>query len=164
MSSETKIVYYLVPVYPFMALTIACAIGILYKSIPRFSIVFSICILLILFYAFSATQAFASRTGSFFKYDKLITAEEKEAGLIVHEHPEVPHLYVYKYKYWETIHFYSDKKIENLLVDQEIPKRFFLIIATPLLKQLEFPPEIQKYLTPVFTGIALTLFEFNESP
>jgi hypothetical protein len=73
-------------------------------------------------------------------------------------------IYTFDYMYWDAIHYYSGGyNVRTLSPDQEMPLHMYLVMLTPLVANINFPPEIASRLKTDFKGQYLTLFEFDQS-
>lgn len=158
--SATKLDYYLIPVYPYMALSIALATAwiapILWKQeVAREYI--AIGGILIFALAFATCFSFVSHSIAYLHTDDLIATDERNAGLIIAGSSSLP-LYSYEYDYQESLKYYGDRAEIHLLRKGAIISGEFLLVTTP--GQNELLPS-SDYIQLLYEGPKLSLIHFQ---
>ena len=164
--AQTKTSYYLISVYPLMALSLAFSGS----------------------YALQRLSATRRRTafiaGSFLIVGALVNTvfvgfhllypdlvliddvkrEEAQIGRLAKEKNSPMDIYAFDYSYWDTIHYYSGgKNVHNLVPDQVLPISMVLVMANEVVDNVKFPEEISNHLKVDYRGQYVTLFEFDQS-
>jgi len=165
--AQTKLFYYLEPIYPFIIIFITLTILLIYdswqkpasdkKKIFAFFIGLLIVIGLINLY----WQVFDLRKGFTDEYPT--AQEEMRMGQYLLEHPSPAKVYAFNWLYLETLRYYSQGReisvlVNTLDVDDE---SFFLIMPSQFFKLYEFSPEFLEMTDIVYQGIKLTMFEVH---
>lgn len=159
-ASSTRIFYYLLPAYPFIAIAVALAMGSIAERIPR---VASYALFLILFSAgLWVTGNYAYHRFDTMHVNDIISADEAAAGASMrHEPMDVP-VFAYQHEYWDTFGYYSGgRTIAAMTDDAALSSPFFLLVSTPFMQAHSFDPELQKHLTVRYAGPVVTLYEFR---
>ncbi|MDO8522665.1 MAG: glycosyltransferase family 39 protein [bacterium] len=161
--ARTKIFYYLLPMFPFMALAVAFLCSEIYqkiggKQVKRYALV---AFGLLAVIAISNTYYIAFHKQYDFYINQFVADEEKEVGLELAK-SDLQKTYVFEYPYRETILYYSKGRIlENMNIDQELTESFNLIVSKPLFDRLNFPPEVAKRLSTIWKGESVILLRFD---
>lgn len=166
--AQTKLFYYLLPMFPFMALALAYS---LYRTYERMGDQrlksFALGGLgLLLLAGIGQTIYVAYHKDEYLATNQLLANEEKEVGLILASESNDLETYTYEYPYLETIRFYSNGvRIDNMKQDQELTESFNLIMWKPLYDSATFPPALAERFRTLYEGEALILlrFEYEES-
>lgn len=131
-AAQTKLLYYLTPLYPFMA--IACAIlvdDLLRKNLARLEMITVRFFLALLFFVGALSSVY---TG--FHIDNSVgvtdTAEEERlVGYAIQNYPKETRVFAVDHLFWDTIYYYSGGKNISLLPDKkELPEAFLVILPT----------------------------------
>lgn len=157
--ARTKLLFYLVPIYPFMALSIALTAEKLYERLRDASqreLFAAACMVLIgiglarsLYYEFSPANDI-----------KASAEDERHIGQILAAAPADAPIRALGYLYWETIQYYSNgKKITSADIGAPGPEHFFLIIPSDMLEQYPFPQQLATRSTVRFRGSSAALIE-----
>jgi 4-amino-4-deoxy-L-arabinose transferase-like glycosyltransferase len=162
-AAGTKISYYLMPLYPFIALFIALQFWQLAQWATKSrTTTFSIqaVALIVTIVAFANTIFVGFNYVRAFQINEIISNEERDAGHILAANPMPQAVYTYDWDYWDTVRYYGDgRTIGKMQDDQALTDSFFLIMHTE--GGYQFPPEMQRHLETVYTGRALTMYKFT---
>ncbi|MFA5413166.1 MAG: glycosyltransferase family 39 protein [Patescibacteria group bacterium] len=141
---RTILLYYFIPMFPFVAMFIGSFSEKLLEWRPRF---FAVVVSLLFFLGFTSTflTIFSNKDRNFFlqplpKISRyMLSEEEREVGEKIKD-SGVP-FYSYKWNFFPTIIYYSDAK--NILIannGSEISSSFFLLVPRPLFKDTNSLP------------------------
>jgi 4-amino-4-deoxy-L-arabinose transferase-like glycosyltransferase len=162
--SSTKIYYYLLPSYPFVAITLALFAYELFPSLKRarylaWAAGTALCALT--GFALWVTINFGFHLFPIVSVNDLITTDERNAGRIIAESPSLD-VYTYRYDYWETFPYYIGKPERIEMRDDDVLEHeLFLIMPEPLADQLSFPPDLAAHFTTEYKGPTLILYRFT---
>ena len=161
--AQTKLPYYLIPAFPFIALTVAF---LLYRWLEKCNDFQKQILIVAIVLIFSAGFANTIYGGFHFEKDvylgQLFAKEEKQIGTILLSYPISEKTYTYKYLYWDTIRYYAkSRKLEVFKDDQSLDKPFFIITSRQTLDADPLSTNIANHLTPLYVGQALILLEFK---
>lgn len=167
---RTKLFYYLIPVYPFIALFLALMCGHVWsfvktyrlKEIPDVSFVphFTLIFICIASFAILSSPFIVFHiTNNGLTEVQMLANEERGAGQVVSESTQDLPLYAYDFYYWETLRYYSGKDIK--MYDSKNPPKgsYFLITpSTPLYAQMPVIRSASKYEL-LYRGESALLFK-----
>ena len=161
--SHTKLVYYIVPILPFIALS--CGY-ILYEWLQylynKNKSLMWLALIILTLAGLANTIYVAFHFQKNLSVNKQIATEEKQVGLILLEKPRAENIYAYQYLYWDTIKYYSRRRLISLMQeDQILDKPFFLLMSRAIRESSSFPEELEKHFSTLFQGIAVVLLEFK---
>lgn len=162
--ARTKLFYYLLPMFPFMALALAFFLHDTYQRIknPWHKKIALVAFLLILAGGIANTAYIAFHKEQDLYINQLIANEEKQVGLTLAK-GDVEKTYVYQYPYLETIRYYSrGRPLEEMKDDQELTDSFNLIMSKPFYDRATFPPELAERLKPLYVGESIILLRFEQ--
>jgi 4-amino-4-deoxy-L-arabinose transferase-like glycosyltransferase len=153
--TQTKAISYLIPLYPFMALTIIVAVVGLYRFRSRTLRIFLTLLLAILFIAgYKLTLYNGFHTNGYYWYEVSLADEEKTiAETLIAKH--APQFYVYDTTTLGSIMYYSHL-VKPEFAAASIPQGAYVLYQTSELKKLEtaYP---QMHFTPLYQGASLSL-------
>lgn len=159
----TKIVYYLAPIYPFVALFVALMAWEIMKwsvtsNFWRSVVQVGAMGLVILGLANTIFVGFHYVRG--YQLNSVLSDEERDVGRILASNPSPEPVYTYSWNYWESLRYYGNRTvISQIKEDQILDGSFFLIVKTE--DQYQFPPELQAHLDQLYSGPAITLYKFT---
>lgn len=163
--ASTKILTYLLPVYPFVAIALALAIGYLAEQfVKKQYVIRSGFMLLCILCAFGVwvTYNFGFHIFPYVAVNDLIASEETAAAEIIAQQPKQLDVYSYQYDYYDTIEYYSGRRaIKGMTDDQVLDEPFLLLVAKPYMDWHKFPNELQAHLATLYQGQTLILYEFK---
>jgi 4-amino-4-deoxy-L-arabinose transferase-like glycosyltransferase len=161
-ASTSKTFYYLLPVLPFVALSLALGFPGLLSRTSKFRV--SNNILAGIFVALTIFATWVTINIAFHKFayfavnDRIVQDEKNVADILAKS--DVTELSVYHYDYWDTIKYYSGvQQFNGIEDDQVLDRPFYLIMGTQ--ENLEFPPELAAHFTTEYKGPAVTLYRFT---
>lgn len=158
-ASSTRIFYYLLPAYPFVAIAVALAAREVARRAP---VALAYAVIIALLAAGSwVTYNYAWHRFGIMHTGDLIAADEKAAAVSIADEPMDVPVYAYAYDYWDTFGYYSGRTIAAMTDDAVLDRPFFLVVSTPFMQGHSFDPELAKHLTPRYQGPVVTLFEFR---
>ncbi len=157
--AQTKLLYYLTPLYPFLAIACAIILDTLLKSnlakpemivIKSFvALLFVIGSLCSIFVGFHINNAVGATYTS---------EEERQIGYAIANFPKETKVYAVDHLFWDTIYYYGNGKNISLLQEKEnMPESFLLIIPTVRLYYSP-PKELSEYknVQELYKGPGLT--------
>lgn len=158
--SSTRIFYYLLPAYPFMAIAVALAIKQMNDRLPQ---PFSVGIIVgLIGFALWVTINYSFHIFAIMRTNDVIVADEQKAGLELAKDPLPEMMYAYEYDYWDTIKYYSGRRDISVMSDDTVLDRpFILLTSTPYMQWHSFDPELQKHLSVIYQGPVVTLYRFQ---
>lgn len=159
--ASAKYYRYLLPSYPFIAITVALAI---YAFLQEKRSRLRISLVALLFATASVnTYLYSSHAYSMLLVNDLITKEEADIGLFLARPENTDEIYTYQHDYWDTIRYYSGgRMIRGIELDQILDKPFFLVMPRPLFyKHSPFPPELDAHFTSLYGGEIVVLLHFT---
>ncbi|MBI2640372.1 MAG: glycosyltransferase family 39 protein [Candidatus Sungbacteria bacterium] len=140
--AKTKLIFYLIPAFPFEAISLAAAALFLYHLAPgryKKSVVVACGMALALGAASTSYQIFLSNV----PYSYLWAAEEKQIGELIREGERGHKLYSFDWKAYDTIYYYSGRSYIELVEKDDLktgfPPPYFLIMPKPYFKNTEQP-------------------------
>ena len=142
--SRSKLLDYLMPIYPFLAIFLA-ETGVLFFNFLKTANQknwFLVCLIFLLLLGLGNTvwQKIYLRKGITLEYK--IAEEEKQVGVYLKDHPSSEHAYFFLWPWWETVKYYSDRNIENISQGDIIqPYRQFVIVPAGLWNKNNPPPD-----------------------
>ncbi|QQG45483.1 MAG: glycosyltransferase family 39 protein [Candidatus Sungiibacteriota bacterium] len=157
--SRTKLIFYLIPLFPFEGMLVSSLGGVWYRSIRqsitgRYAVVAVFAALLLLGALSTYYQLFISNVPYSYPYAK----EEKEIGLFIKKNDQGHALYSFDWSSFDTIYYYSGRKyierVERESLKMGFRPPYFLIMPRPYLKNTAQPG-----LTIPFSGQYLVLLE-----
>ena len=162
--AKTKIFYYVIPSFPFMAIFCALVIkethDLCRTGKQRAALYISGAVLVI--FGFINTIYVGYHLQDDLATNALLAHDEYEIGLQLKEKPQPTEVRAFEYFYWDTIRYYSGGRNITLMKPGDTASQpFFMILETYPYKQNPFPPIIMKHLSPIYEGDAVTLLEFN---
>ena len=158
--STTKVIYYSVPSFSFIALSLALTGSILYRK-QNMAMFFALLAPLILCAALIYTIMAGFHTYGAFAALNTLARDEKKAGLVLAANPYPEKVYEYNFGLWGTIFYYSGgRKVYLMQEDQVLNEPFFLILPTEFYRQKPFPEELASRFTTRYSGPSLTLVSF----
>lgn len=163
--SSTKIVHYLLPTYPYIAVAIALATGYLfthYKESRKANAILSAGVVLLSVCALWVSIWYGFHIFSYISTNDVIVKEEKDVALIVKQDNLVLPLYAYQYDYYDTIEYYSGRTDITKMSDNQTLKDPFLLIASKeFMDWHSFPPELVAHLATLYKGQSVILYKFT---
>ena len=153
--SNTKLFYYLIPIYPLMAIFIALLFHRMYEMLFGLErkVFIGISILCIFIGLISATYV-----GHHVSDNWGLTAlskAEKNIGLEIKKEPQDMKVYAFKHYFWETIRYYSGgRKIEE--IDRDMPRESFLLIS-----QIPIIEVRNRKIITLYTDPSLSLYKIE---
>jgi 4-amino-4-deoxy-L-arabinose transferase-like glycosyltransferase len=137
--SSTRIFYYLLPAYPFMAITLALISEEIRARVSK-----------TIFAALITVMAI----------DDAIAADEANAGLILAANPEPTRVLTYQWPYWDTLGYYSGGRPIGVIGDGDVIKEsYYLVVHSE--GNYSYPPSYKARLTTMYQGPALTMYKFT---
>lgn len=157
--SRTRIFYYLLPVYPF----VAAALGIAgERAMVRFGARAGAAVVTACVAAAWVTWGTAFHQFETFRInDRIVADEARAAAMLAQEHNALPVL-AYEYDYWDTIGYYGDHgRIQPMTDDAPLTSPFYLLVSTPYMQWHAFDPLLQAHLTTLYAGEVVTIYRFQ---
>jgi 4-amino-4-deoxy-L-arabinose transferase-like glycosyltransferase len=161
--AKTKIFYYLLPIFPFLAIFSALFIESFFKQVKteHKRILIGLVALLLLIGLLNVIYVGYNLSPGF-KDNQLIANDERAIGLILKKELFPSRVMAFDYYYWDTIKYYSKgRQIELLKSGGEISGPFFMVIDRYTVETTKFPEEISKLLTVKYKGPAVSLLLFK---
>ncbi|MSU56366.1 MAG: phospholipid carrier-dependent glycosyltransferase [Candidatus Taylorbacteria bacterium] len=157
--AQTKLFYYLVPLYPFLAITIGYTLALLItqakSALERNAGLFGTMILLCI--GLASSVYFGFHIDDSLGVNR-VAQEEQALGLVLALVPRDTPVYAYNHLYWETIEFYSyGHKVEVLPKPEERAGAYTLILPSAF--QASIPGLVTGELKVLYQGPELSLFE-----
>jgi 4-amino-4-deoxy-L-arabinose transferase-like glycosyltransferase len=160
MATSTRIFYYLLPAYPFMALAVSFTASEIFDSVPRWASFVLIGMLIASGLWVTCNYAF-HRFGIMHTND-LISGDEAAAGESIRSDVAGLPIFAYQYDYWDTVSYYSGGRPLSAMSDDAVLDRpFLLLVSTPFLQGHSFDPELAKHLMPRYSGQVVSVYEFQ---
>ena len=161
--SKTRLFYYILPMFPFLALTVSFTYknvyGLVGKSVKKWM---QIGLVTTLMLGTTNTIYVAARKQEYLRINQLVANEEKKVGLELAKDIAEIKTYTFDYPYHETIRYYSEGKIlEEIKSDQELKESFFVIMRKPLFDASLFPVALAERLRPIYAGKTVILLRFD---
>lgn len=162
--SSTRILTYLLPVDPFIAIALAAAFGYFLPPISQegsrvilaavgMTAVFGLAIWITIFYGFHIFSDLA--------INDLIVREEKAAALAMKPYSQEP-VYAYHYDYYDTIDYYTGRRdIQQMSDDQALGSAFLLVASKPYMEWHAFSPELVAHMATIYSGQSLIVYSFK---
>lgn len=159
--ASTKLAYYLVPIFPFVAMTIGYLVNEVLERTKFDKKILGILIFIVtlglintIFVGFHFNKAFRD--------NQVLANDEKNIGIYLLENEYPEKVYSYNYLYWDTIRFYSKgRKINVMNDDQILDQPFFLIMSTYDTKSTQFDGELKNHFSTIYEGEATSLLKFS---
>lgn len=161
--ADTKIAYYLVPAYPFVALFVALGGYALYESVSenRRKVLLAILGILTLLGAIN-TVFIGFRFSGPLALPWAIANDERAIGRALSSIENTEPVYTYAHPYQESLRYYSKGRVYDVMKeDQELTRPFYLVIPRPVLVSNPFPPELAAHFTLEYTGATTALLHFT---
>ena len=158
MLSQTRLLYYFIPVAPFMAIAIALAWSSLQKG--KYASFLPFAATIVVFAALFTLQSVG-----FDKHEALaswvqIADEERLAGIAASVQAD-PEIYLYRYPYAETIRFYSGNK-KQTLIDTLPPPGPGIIVSEKLeFAEHQIPAGLLVHLKILHEGPELVVLKYD---
>ena len=161
--SKTRLFYYILPMFPFVALSIVLVFFDIYQKNPKTKQKWMIVVFSTIFaLGFINTIYAVAHKQEYLQINQLVANEEKEVGLLLAKETDEIKTYVFNYPYHETIRYYSDgKSLEKIKSEQELKETFFLVMQKPFFDASSFPPALANRLRPIYTGKTVILLRFD---
>lgn len=159
----TKLPYYLIPIFPFLALVLAF---LLFRLAKNFHDVEKEILLAGIGVVFVIAFANTIYGGFHFQKDvalgQLVAKEEKQIGLTLLSEPAAKKIYTYQYLYWDTIRYYAKSRVLQPFDNSvSFDKPFLLIASKQILNDYPFSSTTPDHFTSLFVGQALVLLQFK---
>ena len=163
--TTTKILAYLVPSYPYVAITLAVGLWYLLSQFNyRRAIVIwtTVAFAALLALGLWVTINFGFHNFSYSGVNDLIVQNEKGAALIIGQDKQNLPIYSYQYDYYDTIDYYSGHRgIQQMSDNQVLDKPFFLVASTPYMAGHAFATDLLSHMQVMYQGQVLTLYKFT---
>ncbi len=161
--AKGKLAYYLVPVFPLIALVCSYAIYLWYELCKeKHRVAFLAGLVIVLFVGLGETVYVGFHFQKDFAGNRIISSDEKEIGLYLLANPTPKEVFTYAYTYWDTIRYYSKgRPLQAIKKEDVIIRPFFLIISTHTRATHAFPSELERRLTTIYSGQSTTLLRFE---
>ncbi len=159
--SKTKLFYYLLPMYPFLAIFCGFVLAEILltaeRGLPRqaagffIALLFSIGLISGVYFGFHIDDSIGVN---------LLAREEKAIGEALLPYPEKSALYAKDHLFWETIEYYSHGKKVDVLPEPSLrPSDYFLIIPSVL--ERDVPSITNAPSQNLYQGPYLSLFKVS---
>lgn len=164
-SANTKLLYYILPAIPFMAIFLAFVIYRMYEETEnknKKSTILTVIIILLIMGLINTYNIGYRKYGEPFIVS-LVAHDEREIGLALVETSSFSGnwpIYTYNYDYLETLYFYSNRTFQTMNNIEQQNTSFFLILPTPTYDVTEFPPELAERGKILYRGTTATLLGF----
>jgi hypothetical protein len=159
--SSTKIVWYLLPAYPFIAIGLALGFGYLYSRIGHRVIALGVLSVLVAGGLWTAVN-FAFHIRPDLHNNDMIVKDEYEAGLILAANPQPREVYTLAHYFYDTVEYYSGgRELNPINLGQQLDHSFYLITPTSLTKAHPFDPSLEPHMEKLFEGPKLSLYRFT---
>ena len=140
----TILLYYFIPMFPFLAMFVGSNFEKILRFSPRF---FAVALALLFILGFTSTflMVFSNKDRGFFlaplpKISRYMLAEEERIVAEKIKQSDIP-FYEYKWNFFPTIIYYSGmKKISVAANGDRLNPPFFLLVPRPLFKNIESMP------------------------
>lgn len=147
--AKTKLMFYLVPIFPFEAIFVAAAALFIYRvwggKLKKEIFVVAGSLLFSMALVSTSLQLFYFRN----PYSYSFADEEREIGKLVREYDRGYKVYSLDWKNYETIYYYSGKNRIELVEKEQLktgfPPPYFLIMPRPYLKNKDQPGVTVRY-------------------
>jgi 4-amino-4-deoxy-L-arabinose transferase-like glycosyltransferase len=164
-ASSTKILSYLVAVYPFVAISLGVAtasVFIRWQKMPYFKLAGSITACALFGFSLWMTYNYVFHIFPYIAVNDVIVSEEKDVADIISQDNDVP-LYALVYDYFDTIEYYSGRREIHVIKENEHlgSDPLFLIVPKPYMDWHEFPSGLASRLTVLFKGQSIILYKFT---
>ncbi len=164
-AATTKILPYLAPVYPFVAISVGLVLAqaLAYASrTPLGGVLAGIGLSVIIGFGAWVSVNYASHAFSYVNVNDVITNDEMHIGKLLAPDTSKTPVYAYQYDYWDTIRYYSGgKTIAVMTSDQTLSGSFYLVVPGNFFAQNQLPPEVMSRLNVLYKGPAAELYKFT---
>lgn len=157
-ASSTRIFYYLLPAYPFVALAVALMAEELRERVSKGTFWGISTVLLVI--ALWAATGYAGHRFAIVAINDVIAQDEAKAGQILAQNPEPGLVLTYKWPSWDTLGYYSGGRVIGAIKDGEVVNQsYYLIVHAE--GHYSYPPWYQARLTKLYEGPALILYKYT---
>lgn len=162
-AAQTKLVYYLLPMFPFVAIALALFWeNIFCKNTEKTQKLLIVGLFATLIVSSTNTIYAISHKHEQLRINQIVANEEKEVGLMLAKNKTEIKIYTFGYPYHETIRYYSEgKTLNEIKSEQALTESFFVIMSRPFFDASSFPTTLVKRLKPVFVGKSIILLRFD---
>jgi len=160
--AKTKLGYYLMPIYPFIAIFVALTTYWLFQRIRKRALrITALVVGVVLFIGGFANTIYVGY--NYADNEQLIANEERNLGAFLNANPAPKLVYTYYWDYWDTIWYYGNGRVIQQMKDgQPIDSSFFLVMHSGY--TYHFPPWFSSRLDVVYKGAAMTVYKFTYTP
>ncbi|MEK9184676.1 MAG: glycosyltransferase family 39 protein [Patescibacteria group bacterium] len=135
--SSTKLLYYFVPIYPFMAIFIALSLDSIFSFIEMYhtrykDFVIFLYSLLFIFALITSIYTTFGLGDNYFSEVKRLATQEKIIGELIAKNSTTIPIYIYNYFYWDTIVYYSGGRKIEVFDEKTATRPFYLILSSQL--------------------------------
>ncbi|MDE2001152.1 MAG: glycosyltransferase family 39 protein [Patescibacteria group bacterium] len=161
--SQTKLIYYFEPMYPFAAIFVAAVVLMFTDRLSSTAVrrISYGCLALLIATGIAGSfwQGAGERIG--FSTEYYYTVDEYHIATYLADHPLPQAIYALGWDFWETLRYYDQGRPIDVAPAQSDPHGFFLIVPGQVLSQYSLSPELQKRAHLRYQGPALSLFEVD---
>jgi len=157
---QTRLFYYIEPIYPFMAVNIAVFFVILQMKVPRLRELMIVCLSFLFIIGLANTVIQIYELKELRSAEYAYAVDEKNISLILNKQKYPVRLYTSNHYMWDTFQYYTrgSVQISTLKMPADI-NSFFLAIPNQILQFAELEPSLSARARISYKGDKLTLFE-----
>ena len=160
--SRTKLTYYFVPIFPFVAIFCSLLTIELYKRLTDKTALYVILSIATIWATYNIYYVgYAHQPVMRFNIDLAI--EEKAVGEIAAKY-NTPDIYMLVYNYYESVRYYSNnKKIITLQPNMSIPPAILVVLPTSLYTSSQLPAVLKEHMNPLYQGEFISLVILDQT-
>ncbi|MCR4334190.1 MAG: glycosyltransferase family 39 protein [Patescibacteria group bacterium] len=135
--SSTKLLYYFIPIYPFVAIFIALSFDSFLSFVEKFYLKHKDFVIftysLIFIFSFIVTIYISFGFGNnYFAQSLNLAQQEKSMGEIMNKNSTSTPIYIHMHAYWDTIAYYSGGRRPQAYDEKITSRPFYLILPSQL--------------------------------
>ncbi len=159
--SRTKLTYYFVPIFPFIAIFCGLLAVELYKKLKNKTVLYvalSIALIWATYNIFFVGYAYHP----VMRFNIDLAIEEKAVGQIAAQY-NTPDIYMLVYNYYESVRYYSNKKVITLQQNMSIPPAILVVLPTHLYLSSDLPKILKEHMQTLYQGEYISLVILDQT-